>query len=130
MKRRYFIGIGFGVLVAEVIGGVVALNSQGGLAGCYRRFTAPSVDRKARVLAACFPHLHFEKGVTQRFVLEYMENTGEDANFALKGETLKRFLLSTDFVQKQGEGSFRYVSFYSPWRSVCYNPFMLPRQAV
>jgi len=54
-----------------------------------------------------------------------MEHTGQGPDFPLKRETLKRFLLSTDFVQRRGDGYLQYVALYSPWRAACINPFML-----
>ena len=125
MKRSQFIGLTLGALAAGAAALAGGKNAIAGLIPGFRRFTAPSIERKARILAACFPHLRFETRAARRFVTDYMSSTGQDANFPLKRDTLKRFLLSTDFVQREGKGTITYVAFYSPWSSVCYNPYML-----
>jgi hypothetical protein len=122
MKRRLFLGFGTAMVFTGLVGGVVGPRR---LFEVYWRVTRPTIARKAAILRACFPHLKFGDGVADRFVIEFMEHTGQGPDFPLKRETLNRFLLSTDFVQRKGDGYLQYVALYSPWRAACINPFML-----
>jgi hypothetical protein len=122
MNRRFFVGITSAMIFTGLAGGMLGPRR---LANLYYRVTKPTIERKAAIIRACFPHLMIADGVADRFVIEFMEQTGQGTGFPLKRETLKRFLLSTDFVQKEGEGLIQYVALYSPWRAACVNPFML-----
>lgn len=122
MNRRIFVGITSAMIFTGLAGGMFGPRR---LVSLYHRVSKPRVERKAATIRACFPHLTIADGVADRFVIEFMEQTGQGTDFPLKRETLKRFLLSTDFVQKAGEGPIQYVTLYSPWRGACVNPFML-----
>ncbi|OFV96102.1 MAG: hypothetical protein A3F68_04585 [Acidobacteria bacterium RIFCSPLOWO2_12_FULL_54_10] len=87
----------------------------------------PSIEEKGQMLESQFPDLKFLPGTGAKFAEIHMEETKGNTAFAVDEACLKRFLLSTDFVQREGnpEEVFKFVIYYDPWRSPCYNPFMI-----
>lgn len=130
MKRKNFLMVGAWSLLGVGFAGWLRRDDpKASLRQAYAELCGMTKERKAAILVACFPHLDIAQEAGLRFVEDHLQYSGESLDFRLKAETLKRFLLSTDFVQQSGRGEIRYVAYYSPWRTPCYNPFSLRPRA-
>jgi hypothetical protein len=132
VNRRLFL---FGGVITAAGGSLAVL--------CFLRlsWTATLVDRACGLLsrrctsrlAAKFrralPDLQVSEAVVLQFSEDYEKAFGKPIRCPVPEDILKRFLLSTDFVQSGCALGRRveYVAFYSPFHTPCYNPFMLLR---
>lgn len=89
--------------------------------------TAPTKEEKAKLLAAEFPHLKFADGVCEAFITDLVKKDKINMSFTFEPEILKRFLLSTDYVQNGGKSDrvINYTVFYWPWSAPCFNPYLM-----
>ncbi len=101
------------------------------LPGCSRdeskmsRSDALSADSKlGRVLRNHFSYLDFDDAVLAAFVRDHETKHGPFLPRPDQGP-FTRFLASTDFFQQGADESLplRYVAYYDPYVSPCYNPF-------
>jgi hypothetical protein len=107
-------------LVAMLVGGLVRWARE--LRG---RSAEGSLERR---LLAHLDYLPIDGEVVGAFARDYRA----DATRLARGEAIEpiasRFLLSTDFFQNGADESrpLRYVTYYDPYRSPCYNPLRVP----
>jgi len=112
--------------------GIASPIALSALASCDAENTEESAERGsaqpasalARELASHFDYLDIAPDVFDQFSREFERAYGiwrpEQAN-----RPHARFLASTDFFQNGGDETrpLRYVRFYDPYLSPCYNPF-------
>jgi len=120
-----------GGTIAVGLAGMMIFDS-GSLRAAIRAFIRyyrpqPSVEEKALELLATLPHVQIDRDAAIRFIEVYIEEFDTDTKFSITDNVRVRFLLSTDYVQGENRWNreAKWVAFYSPWRSPCYNPFML-----
>ena len=104
----------------------------GKLKSVYAGLIAPTKAEKAAQLAAQFPHLTFAEGTCEKFIDDLVKDDlvkkdQVNMSFKFQDDLLRRFLLSTDYVQNGGktDREINYMLYYSPWSAPCYNPYTL-----
>ena len=114
-------------LVASIVAGVLRTLSV------LQAASARPETALTRALRENFAYLQIPDGVIDRFVRDYEAERGAGAARQApgSGEVYGLFLLSTDFFQEGADVGrpLRYVAYYSPYRSPCYNPLARFRDA-
>jgi len=128
MKRRIFLGGLFAGLAG--VGALGVLGPRRVYRAFRRRWQAwfaPEEDEIVSALTAALPHLRFPPVVAQEFVRVWRAARQPTLLLPLPESVVVRFLLSTDFVQHQGNPGRELVFtiFYDPYQAPCYNPFLL-----
>lgn len=130
VTRRQWLKLSLAIsaLVASIVTGV--LRSLSVLQDASARGPETGL---ARALRENFAYLEIPDGVIDRFVRDYEAERGAGAARQATGseEVYGLFLLSTDFFQEGADVGrpLRYVAYYSPYRSPCYNPLARFRDA-
>lgn len=119
MTRRRFLLGALGVL------GSVFTSLLGGVGRASGLASAPSwIERDLR---REFDYLRFADGVVEGFAVTYQATVPEfdPTEPEQRREMRQSFLLSTDFFQNGADERrlVRYVAFYDPYQTPCYNPF-------
>lgn len=121
------------VLGARVIGMASLGGSALGGAGCSPDDSAPKAIGKHatkselhRALRTHFDYLSVDDSVIESFAADLVRNQGPWSP-ETSPRPFTRFLASTDFFQNGADESrpLRYVSYYDPYVSTCYNPFSI-----
>jgi hypothetical protein len=129
MSRRRFLGA-VGVAVVALVALALARPREllRSLKRRYLEHFGPSDEEVVAALRRDFAHLRLADGTAEQFVRDYrVARDLYPLTVPLKREVRVRFLLSTDFVPRQGDPDalLSYTVFYDPYAGICYNPFML-----
>lgn len=125
MTRRRFLIIAAAGASAIAAFSAVVVHRAGGVAEVARRlegFGRHLVDR----LRTRYASLGIRDDVFGSYVADYERLTGPSGRFSIPDrEFYTRFLLSTDFFAAGGPNA-RYVAYYFPERTPCFNPLAGP----
>lgn len=125
VTRRRFVGIGIAALVAVPLGSAWAVHEKWNAVRRrweWYRHARPALEGRIR---SHFDYLDLDPAGVSAFAREY-ETQREKIGFLSPPdpEVFQRYLLSTDFFQHGADESrtLRYVAFYDPYVSPCWNP--------
>lgn len=126
ISRRKFVGLSLTALSAAVVGSAGLLPRRwweriGGNLGWARGAHLSAEER----IQHQFHYLELDPAGVQAFVRDYTQHRGEIRRFSRpKDDIFERYLLSTDFFRNGADESrpVRYVLFYDPYVSPCWNP--------
>jgi hypothetical protein len=130
MKRRIFLGgLAAGLAGTVAVGLVGPRRAYRAFRRRWRAWFAPDEEQIVSALTVALPHLRFPPAVGREFVRAWRAARRPTLLLPLPESVVVRFLLSTDFVQHQGdpERELAFTIFYDPYQAPCYNPFMLAR---
>jgi hypothetical protein len=123
--RRRVLALGAVATVLAAGGGVLAARRWA------RRSPAPGARAAlGRQLRARFRYLRCEEAVFERFLDDFEAHFPALVRHAgsSRVDVFGRFLLSTDFFAHGDPARpLRYVTFYHPYVTPCYNPLAAPR---
>ena len=134
--RRRFVKLGITALAAVGAGssGALAFRNRESVAWHWDKLS-DSVDESTsklhRALVSVedriqnhFDYLNIDEGGLKAFAQQHQRRYGEGFDSEPDSELFERFLLSTDFFQHSANESrlVKYVSYYDPYVSPCYNP--------
>lgn len=129
--RRRFLGFALALAAGWVAARVwlfrrVARDSSEGAPRGRAPSVPPTVTAIADRVERRFEYLRFEAEVSGRFAEDWIAAFGPTAKGGSDEELYDTFLLSTDFFQHGGDENreLRYVTFFSPYVSPCYNPLV------
>lgn len=132
VTRRWVLGAGAASLAAGA--GLVALARSAGSGRArdlLRRLEGLHLSPRER-LRAHFPTLALGDEVLDRYLADHTRHLGPVGRFSLvRPDFFSRFLLSTDYFLDAGASAdpsrpIRYVAFYDPYVSPCWNPAARP----
>ncbi len=91
----------------------------------WARLTTSDEVLVASEFQSAFPDLDLSRETCVEFVRRYREVYKKLPETPVTGIDKRRLLLSTNFVQERGDpkAGLRFVAFYDPYVSPCYNPF-------
>lgn len=112
-------------LIGATSGGLILTGACGNEDGGEVEAAASSPSTLAVELRLHFSYLAIGEDVLEAFVRDFERHRGR---FRLHAQAVPhaRFLASTDFFQNGADEAkpLRYASYYDPYVSPCYNPFV------
>ncbi len=125
MDRRKFVKIGAAALSVVGLGSIASVGYQKREGVKWhldnvKRYVIPVEDR----IRSYFDYLGIDEEGLAEFARVHKSIFGSGFDARRDPMLYERFLLSTDFFQHGGDETrtVRYVSYYDPYRSPCWNP--------